>query len=134
MLTHHSIEQVCGPALAITCHTLWHQMLLITQPVVPSIVGINIGKYIIFHRPDEAMTLVMVKAFPCLRNILLFRNLKDFILLRAKPPVCAVFGVQHYSFTLYMSLRLLSYALHAVMSYSNFPRSASLVLVIQRCH
>ena len=45
--------------------------------MVPSVLSINIGKHKIFHRHDEAMLFVMLKA--CLRwkNILLFRSLKE---------------------------------------------------------
>ena len=39
------------------------------------------GKYNIFHRPDEAMLFVMVKACLHIQNILLFRTLKEFILI-----------------------------------------------------
>ena len=43
--------------------------------MVPSVVSINIGKYNIFHTPDEAMEKVCLH----LKNILLFRTLKYFI-------------------------------------------------------
>ena len=48
--------------------------------MVPSVVSINIDKYNIFHRPDEAMLFVMVKACLCLKIIQLFRALKDCFL------------------------------------------------------
>ena len=44
-------------------------------------VSINIGKYNFFHRPDEAMHYFMVKACRHLQYILLFRTLKEFILI-----------------------------------------------------
>ena len=48
--------------------------------MVSYVVSINIGKYNVFHRPDEAMLFVMVKVCLHLKNILLFRKLKDFLL------------------------------------------------------
>ena len=47
--------------------------------MVLSVTGINIGRYSIFYRPDEAMLFVMVKACLHLQNILLFITLKKFI-------------------------------------------------------
>ena len=47
--------------------------------MVPYVIGRNIGKYNIFHWPDEAMLFVMVKAELHLKIILLDRALKDFI-------------------------------------------------------
>ena len=43
---------------------------VIIQPMVSSVVGLNIGKYSIFHRPDKAMLFVMVKACLPLKIIL----------------------------------------------------------------
>ena len=54
--------------------TIWHQVSLIMQPMVPSAVSINVSGYNIFCRPDEAMLLVMVKTCLHLKNILLFRT------------------------------------------------------------
>ena len=50
--------------------------------MVPSVVSINIGKYNICHRPDEAMLFIMVKVTLHLINILLFRTLKDSFFLK----------------------------------------------------
>ena len=55
---------------------IWHLVSLITWPVVPSMLIINIGKCNIFHKPDEAMIPVMLKACLYLKIILLFRTLK----------------------------------------------------------
>ena len=53
-----------------------------------SVVSINIGKYNICHRPDEAILFVMVEACLCLENILFFRTLNEFILIiMAKIPI-----------------------------------------------
>ena len=38
-------------------------------------------KHEIFHKPNEAMLFVMVKAYLYLKNILLFRTFKEFIFL-----------------------------------------------------
>ena len=56
-------------------------MPLITQPMVPSVVSINSGKYNIFHIANEAMFFVMVKVYLCYQIILLFRALMHLILL-----------------------------------------------------
>ena len=58
-----------------------HEMPLITQPMILSVVSINVGKYSVSHRHDEAMLFVMVKACVCCQIILLFRALKDYFLL-----------------------------------------------------
>ena len=57
--------------ISLVPHILY-LMSLITQPMVPSVVIINIHKYNIFYRPDEAMLFVMVKACVGLKIILLF--------------------------------------------------------------
>ena len=49
--------------------------------MVQSVISINIDKYNIFHRPDEAMLFFMVKACLCLQNMLSFRTLKEFFLI-----------------------------------------------------
>ena len=56
-------------------------MQIITQPMVPYVVRINIEKHTIFHRPDEAMLFVMVNTCLHLKNILLLRTLNDVICL-----------------------------------------------------
>ena len=71
-------RQVCGPILTIWYHTILHQVSLIAQPVVTSVVRKNAGKYKTFFRPDEAMLLVMVKACLHQKNILLSRTLSLF--------------------------------------------------------
>ena len=48
--------------------------------MVISVVSINIGKYNIFHIPDEAMLYVMMKACICPNIILLFRTFENFAL------------------------------------------------------
>ena len=58
---------------SVWCYILWHKALIITQPMVPSLVSVNIVEYKFFHRPDEVCL--------CLKSILLFRTLKDFILV-----------------------------------------------------
>ena len=52
------------------CHTLWHQVSLIVQPMMSSAVSINLLRYSIFYRPDEATLFVMVKSY--LRSNILF--------------------------------------------------------------
>ena len=53
----------------VGCHTIWHLVSLIAHPMLPSVVIVNIGKYNISQRPDEAMLFVMVKACLCLKKI-----------------------------------------------------------------
>ena len=76
--THHNISQGCGPASLIWCHTIWHQVSLIAKPMMPYVIHINIGKYKISHRLDEAMLFVKMKASLCLKIIPVLRTLKDF--------------------------------------------------------
>ena len=66
----------CGSASAILYHTILHQVSLIAQPMVPSVVSVYIVEYNIFHRPDEAMLFVMVKACLCLKHNLFIQNLE----------------------------------------------------------
>ena len=47
VLPHHNNRYICGPTSSDWCHTLWQQVALITQTMMPSVVRINIGKYII---------------------------------------------------------------------------------------
>ena len=56
-------------------------MSLITLPMVPSMLSIIIGKYNIFHRLDDTMLFVMVKACLHLKIILLLRTFENFVLI-----------------------------------------------------
>ena len=49
------------------------------QPMVSSVVRINFGKYIIFHRPAEATLFATWKACQHLKINLLIRTSKDYI-------------------------------------------------------
>ena len=69
------VDTKCKPPLP----TMWYGPC--TQQMMPSVVSMNVGKYNIFYRPDEAMLFVIVKACLHLKIILLFITLKDFILL-----------------------------------------------------
>ena len=55
-------------------------LALITQPMVPSVVSINFGKDNIFHKPDEAILFVMMKACLHLKIIFLFRTFENTVL------------------------------------------------------
>ena len=50
--------------------------------MVLPVIRVSIGKYNIFHRSDEAMLFIVVKA--CQENNVLFRTLKEFIFLVIK--------------------------------------------------
>ena len=76
---------------------IWHQVSLTAQPIVLFVVNTNFGKYKIFHRPYEALLLVVVKAFLHLKITLLFRTTRDFNLLTYKAEVYTHQGVFFYS-------------------------------------
>ena len=70
------------------CQKVWHLIVnagpyayLMLNNIQKDMVNINIGKYNIFHRPNETILFVMVKVCLHLQNILLFRNLKEFIII-----------------------------------------------------
>ena len=48
--------------------------------MILSVVSINIGKWNIFHRSDEAMLFVMMKAWLHFKIILSFRTFENFFL------------------------------------------------------
>ena len=62
--------------------TNWHQVSFIAFAMVSSMVSINTGN--IENnclQPDEAMLFVMIKACLHLKVVVLFRTLKDFVLI-----------------------------------------------------
>ena len=78
--TTHNSGYVCSPTSAISCHNIWHHVTHHTAN------GARCGeykywKYNIFHRPDEVILFVMVKACLHLKNILLFRALQSLFFL-----------------------------------------------------
>ena len=79
--------------ISLVLHTL--AAAVTKQPMLSSVVSINSDMYNIVQRPDEAMLFVMVKALLCLKNILLFRTLKEFILLNIKKP-CQKEGMEKH--------------------------------------
>ena len=64
------------PASETWYHTMSFQVSLITQTMVPSVLSINIVKYNVFHRHNEAMLLVMVKAHLLLKKYSVIQNLE----------------------------------------------------------
>ena len=112
---------MCGPASTIRCHTIWHQVSLIAQAMVQSVVSIIIGRYNFLYRSNKAMFYVMVKAYMHLQNILLFRVQKEFILIIMTLTPIIIFGQispgpMDLFLTLYFSV--LDYILIVVFDYT----------------
>ena len=79
MSSQHLVGGV-GSVPSYWCYKLLHQVSLIAQQMASSVVSIHIGKVNNFHRPDESMLFVMLKACLDGKFIQLFRAFKKSVL------------------------------------------------------
>ena len=76
----------------------------------------NIFKYNIFHRPDEVMLFAMVKACLCSKNVMLFRTIKEFIIIYCylckRDGLSTVFGKNRTEMNGYASVIVQRYVIY----------------------